>query len=118
MITTDGLNTMAALVGGSGAAPSHIAIGTGSATVSIGDTTLNTETDRNIITTTDLSVSKNVTFIANFTSVEVSGTNVQEFGVFNNAVADTGNLFNHEVIGSIAFEGDRELQIQTVYRYS
>ena len=115
MITTDGREVIANLVGASGVAPGYFAIGSGETAFNIADTELDHEYDRNEVTTTDLSVSKNTTWVADFSSVEISGTVFREFGLLNNSVG--GNLFHREVlVGSLSFEGDRELQIQTTFR--
>ncbi len=113
-ITTDGLESVAYLMSSSGTAPSHMAIGTGSSVEAIGDTALLTESDRNAFTALDRSTSQEVMWTADFSSTEISGTNLQEFGIFNAGAG--GNLFHRTVIGSITFSGDRELQIQSVIR--
>jgi len=114
-ITTDGVKSIAVIMGNSGTVPTHIAIGDGDTAFSTSDTTLDNETDRNIITTRDLSVGSNVTWTADFSSSEISGTTLREFGLFNASAG--GNLFQREVIGSIEFEGERELQIQITHKY-
>jgi len=114
-ITTDGRESIAVVLGASGTTPTHFAIGSGDTAFNITDTALAKEYDRNEITTTDLSVGQNTTFIANFSSTEISGTVFREFGMLNNAAG--GNLYHREVlIGSLSFEGDRELQLQTTYK--
>jgi len=121
-VINDGLNSMAFLFGGSGAVITHTGIGTGSETITAGMTTLTNETDRNqlIQPTNDISqlltVENNtVTAISNFSSVEMSGTVLSEFGTFNKNAG--GNMFNKEVIGSIAFDGDVELQTHNIFRF-
>jgi len=115
-LVDDGIESIAAVMGGSGAIPTHIAIGTGSSTVVAGDTALTTETDRNAITSIDLTVAKDVTYIADYSATELSGTTLTEFGLFNAATA--GSMYMREVIGSVAFAGDLELQIQLSLRFS
>jgi len=116
MITDDGIETIAAILGGSGAIPSYIAIGTGSSTVVSGNTALLNETDRNYITNRDTTVAKDVTYITDYSATELSGTTLTEWGLFNTATA--GSLIVREVIGSVAFNGDMELQIQCTLRFS
>ncbi len=111
-----GIRTIAGALGGSGTIPTHCAIGTGSTTVVAGDTALNAETDRNTITSLDTSIAKDVTYTADFSSVEISGTTLAEWGLFNAATA--GSLFLREAIADDAFEGDRELQIQATLRFA
>ena len=116
-IVNDGVAAIAGTVGSSVVIrPSHHAIGTGSTTVLATDTALNAETDRNPLSSVDLSVSQNITFISDFSSTEISGTSVAEFGLFN--AASAGSLFHRESIETIAFSGDRELQIQSTIRFS
>jgi len=116
MLVEDGIETIAGAMGGSGTLPSHVAIGTGSTTVVSGQTALNTETDRNILTSLDTSVAKDVTYTADFSSSETSGTSLAEFGLFN--AASAGSMFLREAIGTDSFEGDRELQIQCTLRFA
>jgi len=116
VLVDDGVATIAGVMGGSGIIPTHLAIGTGSDTITAGDTTLLTEGDRNELTSTDTSVAKDVTYTADFGSVEISGTTLTEFGLFNASTA--GSMFNREVISADTFEGDRELQIQNTFRFA
>lgn len=115
MITDTGLNQIASAMGGD-TIPSYIAIGTGSSTVVSGNTTLDMETDRNNVTTFDTATSKEVTYITDFSSSEISGTTLTEFGLFT--LSSGGQIVDRQVIGSVQFAGDRELQIQMSHRYS
>ena len=116
MLVNDGVQTIAGAMGGSGTIPTHLAIGTGSDTILVTDTTLLTETDRNALTGYDTSVAKDVTYTADFGSVEISGTTLTEFGLFN--AASAGSMFMREIVSAVAFEGDRELQIQATLRFA
>lgn len=118
MLVDDGIETIAGAMGGSGAIPTHMAIGTGSDTITAGDTTLLTESDRNALTSIDTSVAKDVTYVADYGSVEISGTALTEFGLFNASGTDTGSMFFREVVTADTFEGDRELQIQATLRFA
>jgi len=113
-ITTDGLESFAYIIGNSGTTPTHMAIGTGSSTETVGQSGLLAETDRNAFTFNDLSTAQQVTYVADFSSTEISGTNLQEFGILNALV--NGYLFHRTVIGSITFAGDRELQLQSTIK--
>ena len=116
-ITDNGVAAIAAIIGNSGlSVPGYFAVGSGNTAESSSDTTLDHEYDRNSVTSTDLDVANNVTWVGDFNSTEVSGLTMVEFGLFNSGTG--GNLFHREVIGSIAFEGDRELQIQSTFRFS
>jgi len=116
-ITVDGLNTIRSLCGSpQPTQPTHIAVGSGAVAFADTDTALGGELDRNAITDYDMSTSKVITYTSNFSSTELSGLTINEFGIFN--AVSAGSLFQREVIGSIAFEGDRELQIQAAFRFS
>ena len=116
MIVDDGVETIAGAMGGSGTLPTHMAIGTGSDTILATDTTLLTETDRNALTELDTSVAKDVTYVADYGSVELSGTTLAEFGLFN--ASSAGSMYVRECVTPIAFEGDRELQCQISLRFA
>ncbi len=116
MLTDDGIETIAGAIGGYGAIPSHMAIGTGSTTVTAVQTALNTEAERNVITDIDTSIAKDVIHTADFSATEMSGISLAEFGLFNAAAA--GSMFLREAIATDVFLGDRELQIQTTLRFA
>jgi len=116
-ITTIGLNTIRGLVGSpQPTIPTHMAIGSGTTAFNVTDTTLEKENDRNTLTSYDMSTAKTVTYISDFSSSQLSGLDVSEFGLMN--AATNGSLFHREVIGNLSFAGDRELKIQTSFRYS
>jgi len=118
-LTTDSLKMMALMMGGSGAIPSYIALGAGSTAPVSGNTALESESDRNAITSTDLTTAKEVTYTADYSASELSGTVFSEWGLFNASTA--GSMFKRETIpttGSLTFAGDLELQIQSSIRFS
>lgn len=115
-ITTIGRESMAFLIANSGTGPTYMAIGTGSSTELISQSGLLTETDRNAFTSTTTSTSSQVTWTGDWSSTEISGTNLNEFGAFNDSNVDSGNIFHRTVVGSISFVGDRELQIQSTIK--
>lgn len=112
-IVTGGLSVIAANMAGS-SLPTKIAIGTSGLVFASGNTGLGSETDRNLITNTDLSTTKEVTFIANFSPPEISGTILREFGTFT-----SGNtMLDRQVLtGSLVFDGEQELQTQETFRF-
>jgi len=114
-ITDTGLSQIALITGGGGTVPSHIAIGTGSATLDGTETSLNTETERNLLSSIDTAIGSEITYISDFSASEISGTALTEFGLFNSSSG--ASMFQNEVIGSEQFVGDRELQIQMTLRY-
>jgi len=113
-ITTNGLSVIAANMTGS-ALPTYIAIGIGSDVYASGNIALDAESDRNQINSTDLTTPKEVTFIANWSPQEISGTILHEFG----AITTGSTLINREVLtGSLVFDGEQELQIQQTYTFN
>lgn len=106
------MSVVAANMAGS-ALPTHIAIGTGSATFSSAETTLVSELERNQIDTKDLSTTAKVTFVANWSPLDISGAIVKEFGTFT-----TGSvMLNREnLAGSQVFDGEQELQVQQTFQ--
>lgn len=112
-ITTIGLDVLAANVAGS-KAPTHIAIGTSGLVFASGQTGLGSETDRNFINTRDLATNEEVTLIANWSPLEISGTVLKEFG----AMTTGSQMLNREVLaGSLVFDGEQELQIQSTIKF-
>ena len=113
-LTTDGLSIIAANMIGSSLL-TKTAVGTGSTAFTSGDTSLDNETDRNQITSRDISTEERITFISNFAPPEISGTQLQEYGTFT-----SGNvLANRELISGIGpvFDGEQECQIQTTFKF-
>ena len=113
-LVTNGLSIISSNMAGS-ALFTKVGIGTSDLTFASGQTTLGSETDRNIITDVDLTTNEQVTFVANFSPVEISGTTLREFGTFT-----SGNgMGDRQVLnGSLVFDGEQELQIQTTYKFS
>ena len=117
MLTTASKEMVSNVMGGaSNLIPSYLAIGNGSSTMASGDTALVSETDRNELSLTDTSVTNDVTYVADFSANEISGTTVQEFGLFNASTGPT--MYDRNVITPVTFDGSRELQIQVTHRYA
>jgi len=93
---------------------SYLAIGSGSGTAVVGDTTLRGEVQRIAITgSPNFSTERKVGFQADFNSIIISGITLSEFGLIASGVALTGSIWQREAFGSIAFDGSNELQIIT-----
>ena len=89
-------------------------IGSGSGTASIADTELLGERDRTFFTQDpDYSTPQVISVQGDFNSVQMSGTNLTEFGLFTDIGASTGSLWLRESIADIEFDGTNELQITT-----
>lgn len=112
-LVTNGLDIISANMGGL-KFPTAIGIGISGNTFDVSGTTLGSETDRNLITSTDLSSSAQVTFISNFSPIEISGTVLREFGTFTDAA---GMIDRQVLTGSLVFDGEQELQIQETFKF-
>lgn len=92
----------------------YVGVGTGSGEVTGSNTTLVSEQNRVSITgSPDFSTDQEVSFQADFNSVQMSGLNLTEFGLFNTG-SDTGfpgSAWLREGFGSVVFDGTNELQI-------
>ena len=108
-ITTAGLSICAAALVGSYVGNHYIGVGIGSTAYVSGNTVLVSEFDRNQIDTNDLSTAKQATFYANWSTNDISGCILKEYGMFTAG----SQMLNREVLtGSLVFDGEQELQIQ------
>ena len=115
-VTNAGKSGLALLLGPSGTRPGTIAIGDGSGAVAITNTDLINETDRTVFSSTDIATSTEITYVADFNSLDMSGTTLTEFGVFISGTAGVGECWSREGFAGIEFDGTNELQIQISYK--
>lgn len=109
-MTVEGLSVCAAALGGSYINNHFIGVGIGSTTYVSGNITLVNEFDRSRIDINDLGTPEQVTMIANWSPNAISGCILKEHGIFTAGSA----MLNREVLtGSLVFDGEQELQIQT-----
>lgn len=107
---------MALMLGGSTViSPSYFMIGNGSSTVSPSNTTLQTATDRQEVTSTDVSETYKVKWTGDWNSLELSGTSVSEFGICGSATGTTGSMWSRIVIPSINFDGTNEMRVEETH---
>ena len=93
---------------------SSVGIGSGSGAVSVDNLFLVAEHSRTTITgSPDFSVTQKAGFQGDFSSTQLSGLIVSEFGLFQSGAVDTGSLWQREGFGSLVFDGTNELQIIT-----
>ena len=95
--------------------PQYMAIGSGSGTDVVGDNTLVHEVDRRTYTTVDNSTVNEMVYTGDWDSVDVSGIELKEFGMFTEATDDTGSLWSKHTFANTSFDGTTELQIQLTY---
>ena len=102
---------IAAIYGGSAlGSPAYIAIDTGSQAWSNSTTGLTTESDRNLVSSIDLSTLQQVTWTVDFNSVEMSGLSLKGFGLF--PLSSEGKTHAGDGFAALQFDGTEELQIQ------
>ena len=90
----------------------YAAIGSGSGTVLVTQSTLLRETDRNPITgSPDFTESRKVTMTFDFNSVETSGLHFTEFGLLASGPSLVGSMWQIERLGSIVLDGTVELSL-------
>lgn len=90
----------------------YIGIGIGSTTATEADTTLVSESNRVAITgSPDFTDARKVTFQADLNSVQMSGINLAEFGLFHMASGQGGSVWQREAFDPIEFDGTNEVQI-------
>ena len=87
-------------------------IGTGSSTVSTTDTSLVTSTDRQNTTTITYPLARKLTWQFDWNSVEMSGTQLSEFGLIQSGGGLTGSIWSRDVIPALIFDGTNELRIE------
>jgi len=93
------------------------AIGTGSGAEQASDKTLVDEWDyaagaRLMIGSVDYSVNKKVTFITDWNSVQISGCQLKEVGLFQSGTTNTGSLFLRQAFPNISFDGTNEARVE------
>jgi len=88
---------------------SYIAIGTGSSIKNVNTTTLTNETQRKIIESYDYTTPRKITVVSNFTTTEMSGTDLREFGSFD--IVSLGSSWLIEGFPAVTFDGTNELTV-------
>ena len=112
-----GRNMAALAFGGSiSVYPSAIAIGIGSTTIALTDTTLTTITGCQALTSTTYPAYNKVQFIADYNSVYMSGVNLTEFGLKSGASL-TGSMITKSIIPALEFDGTNELRVELITEF-
>lgn len=116
LITTAGKNaTIARLASSPGTAvPTHMAIGTGTTAAAAGDTTLQTEIDRNALSSNTASTNV-LTMVGNWAAGDGTGA-ITEAGVLS--ASTSGTLFSRAVFTVINKAAGDTLQITWTYTLS
>lgn len=117
VFTEYGKQLVAVMLGSNIGQIKSCAIGTGSGTAQITDKILIDEWDnassaRLMVGSVDYSVSKKATFITDWNSVQISGCQLKEFGLFLSGATNTGSLFLREAFSNINFDGTNEMRTE------
>lgn len=94
--------------------PTHAAIGTGTTAAAAGDTTLQTELDRNALTSKNRSGAV-LTMVADWAAGDGTGT-ITEAGIFN--ASSSGTLFSRVVFSAVGKTATDTLQINWTWTLS
>lgn len=99
--------------------PTYFMIGSGNASVSSTDTTLDHPRDRQLMTSRTEAIGSTwkVTYIADWTNTEISGTRLTEFGVIPSGATLTGSMWSRSVLTPITFNGTNELRIEENWEF-
>jgi len=99
------------LAGSSSTYPTYFMIGSGSGTTNATDTILVHAWDRQAVTSINANTTQKVKWTGDWTSVEMSGLNLTEFGLCASGATTTGSMWSKTGIPSITFDGSNELRI-------
>ena len=95
--------------------PQYLALGSGSGAVLNTDVVLVSESGTRIApTSVDMTTQKEITYTIDYNSLEMSGLNLTEFGMFTYLTG--GSLWNREGFTAVSFDGTNELQVQLTYQ--
>lgn len=95
----------------------YFLIGTGSSTVTVSDTTLQTAIDRQLITAVTFPAAKQIIWQGDWNSVEMSGIQLQEFGMIKSGTGLTGSIWSRALTDIITFDGTNELRIEETWDF-
>lgn len=109
VFTQVGRSGTALLWGPSGTRVDGITLGTGSSAKTVDTSGLVTDAGLfKTFSSTDISALRSTSFVGDWSSVEMSGTSLKEFGV----LVSGGNTWSAEGFPAVTFDGTNELQIQ------
>ena len=116
VVTNDGKELIGYLIGSTATKPAAFAIGVGSLALTASSSTLGSEVNRQAYTSTDVSTAQKITWQADWNSVDMSGIQLSEVGIFNSTTANTGSAWSlNGSFAAITFDGSNELQIQETW---
>ena len=95
--------------------PQHFMIGSGSGTANATDTTLVFAVDRQALTQTTFPATQKAAYQGDWNSVEMSGIQLQQFGVTESGTGTTGSMWSIVSLPPLTFDGTNELRIEEVF---
>ena len=115
MITNYAKNKIALFIAGSTTAyPLYFAIGSGSGTTSATDTSLVYPVDGQAFTSTNGSIPQKVSWQGDWSSNEMSGIQLREFGTKVES-GTTGSVWSKTNFPALTFDGTNELRIEETW---
>ena len=73
------------------------------------------ESDRQLFTSTDYSVTNKITYQGDWNGIEMSGISLAEIGIAGSFAASTGSIWTRTSFTPINFNGSNELQIEETW---
>lgn len=119
MVFTDyGRSGASLLMAGSVQLPRYCAIGNGSGAnvATLGSLISEALALRKDYTSRDISVQRETSFVFDFTSIEMSGIALREFGIGGLQASGTNDLWVREGFPAIQFDSTNELQVELIFR--
>lgn len=113
VVTNSGKSGIGLLLGSVNTRPAYLGIGSGSGATVATFSGLVAHTDRNAFSSTDLSVFTKVGWTTFFSSVELSGLTMREFGTF--AGSSGGTVWSRQGIQPVLYDGSEEVEIEVVW---
>jgi hypothetical protein len=95
--------------------PNYMMIGSGSGISISTMTTLINAADRQAVTSTDASTVYKATWIADWTSTEISGLTLTEMGMTYSGTGITGSMWSRTSMPALQCNGTQELRIQETF---
>src|SRR3990167_237108 len=112
VFTNEGRRQAALRLGDNTGSLGYFAIGSGSGTALVTNTTLVTEVAKFIQTgSQDASVVQKSTFTGDRSALQMSGIALREFGIYASGPALVGSIWAREGFAAITFDGSSELRI-------
>ena len=118
VISTFSKSGLALLMAGSADKPRFCAIGDGSGAevTTLGSLIAESGTQRNDFTTREINITQRVTWLFDFSSTEMSGLALREYGIGAGSTVGVNDLWNREgLAAAIQFDGSNELQIEITF---